>query len=254
MYTLHDVRKVQIRLLEMAVAIRDILESYNIPYFITYGTLLGAVRHGGFIPWDDDFDFYLFDDTYEKAMDILKKHLPLDMFLEYSDSEPLYFHGWSHVKDMNTIAKCDKFPQDNCYEHKGICVDLYRTKRIPEEEERLYRVNEEKKYLFRRKRVGLIDEEVFSSRIATVEKNLKEELSRLKQSRKSGNDIFAFSIFYDDRLYPDELFPLKKYRFENTEFLGPNNASALLSRCYGDYMQLPSMENRKPHYSSVTFL
>ena len=62
MYTQEDVKKVQKRLLEMAVVIRDILEAHQIPYFITYGTLLGAVRHKGFIPWDDDFDLYLFDE------------------------------------------------------------------------------------------------------------------------------------------------------------------------------------------------
>ena len=81
-----DIKRVQNRLLEMGKVIADILERNNIPYMITFGTLLGAVRHGGFIPWDDDFDMFLFEDSYEKAMEVLSKELPMDMFLENKDT------------------------------------------------------------------------------------------------------------------------------------------------------------------------
>ena len=77
-----DVPRVQKVLFNMAVAIRDILEKNAIPYMLAYGTLLGAVRHKGFIPWDDDFDFYLFGDSYEKAIRCLRDELPADYFVE----------------------------------------------------------------------------------------------------------------------------------------------------------------------------
>ena len=54
-----DIKRVQKRLLEMGTVIARILEKHDIPYMITFGTLLGAVRHHGFIPWDDDFDIFL---------------------------------------------------------------------------------------------------------------------------------------------------------------------------------------------------
>ena len=115
MCTPEEVKRIQSRLLEMAVAVRDILEKHHIPYFLTYGSLLGAVRHQGFIPWDDDFDLYLFDDSYDEAMKVLGAELPGDMFLEYWETEPLFFHAWAHVKDMHSRTECESFPQENFF-------------------------------------------------------------------------------------------------------------------------------------------
>lgn len=254
MYTQDDVKKVQVRLLEMAKAIRDILEKNNIPYFITYGTLLGAVRHKGFIPWDDDFDFYLFDDSYDKALEILRKELPNDLFLEYWETEPKYFHGWAHVKDVNSITECELFPDDGKYTHKGISVDLYRTKRIFEEEEKKFRLSEHIAYLNRKHNVGFMSDAAFSEKVNELTQKLAVENRRLSELFYHGKEVYAFFIIYNDRLFIDEMFPLKKYQFEDTEFYGPQNAHALLSRCYGNYMELPPVEKRHPHYSSVKFL
>ena len=145
-----NVRKVQARLLEMAVKIAGILERNDVPYQIACGTLLGAVRHGGFIPWDDDFDLALFDDTYDRAIEILRSELPQDMFVEDEKSEPRYFHGWAHVKDLNSAAHCDLFPQDNLYSHHGLSVDLYRWKRMHSSCLLDWRMDELRKYLNRK--------------------------------------------------------------------------------------------------------
>lgn len=254
MYTQEDVRKVQKRLLEMAKAIRDILESHDIPYFITYGTLLGAVRHKGFIPWDDDFDFYLLEESYDEALCVLKKELSEDVFLEYWETEPKYFHSWAHVKDINSITECELFPQDGMYSHKGISIDLYKTKKIFEEEESSYRLSQHISYLQKRYEVGLLDKSVYYEKTKELETKYNYEVERLKAIVNKGREMYAFYLIYNDRLFLDELFPLKKYQFEDTEFYGPAIADVLLKRCYGDYMQLPPVEKRHPHYSSVRFI
>ena len=249
MFITSDLRVIQKRMLEMALIIRDILEKNDIPYFITYGTLLGAVRHKGFIPWDGDFDYYLFSDTYEKALECLRKELPNDMFVEYYDTEPLFFHGWAHIKDLKSECVWEENKhQDSAYAHQGICIDLYKTTRIPENHEKLYRATQCVAYLERRKKANLISVGEYENRMRLEKQIIEEEMDVIAKVERPEiiPDIYAFEIFYDDRLYVDEVFPLKKYIFEGEYFYGPNKPEALLERCYGDWMTPPPLDKRKP--------
>lgn len=253
LYDKNVIKKVQCRILEMATATRDILESNNIPYFITYGTLLGAVKYKGFVPWDDDFDFYLFSDSYDDALCVLRKELPSNYFVEYFDTEPLYFHSWAHVKDLKSKRVNVAFPRDQVYAHHGITIDLYRTVKINENEEKMHRAQEHLEYLDRLEKFNLMDISEITKRRKKLFQIVEEENRAIVNRNEQQRQIFAFNKGYNDWLYIEELFPLKRYEFERNLFWGPNNAHALLSRCYGDYSQLPPMEARKPHSKDYVF-
>lgn len=251
MESYENLKEVQHRLLEMAVSIKAIFEKHNIKYFITYGTLLGAVRHKGFIPWDDDFDFYLFDEDYDEAIEILRRELPHDLFLEDEKSEPLYFHGWIHVKDLKSYAEYTLYPQDEIYSHKGISVDIYRAYKIDFNAEKAFRIKKHIEYLNRRYSKGAIEETEYRSRISDLETQLSKEN---EMQFSEGKAVYTFPSIYNDRIFPEEMFPLRPYLFNGYYFLGPNDADAFLKRCYGNYMALPPEDKRHPHYSSVKFI
>jgi len=244
-----DIEKVQQRLTEMGKIIANILESNKIPYMITFGTLLGAVRHKGFIPWDDDFDFFLFDDTYDKAIEVLQKELPENIFLEDEKSEPLYFHGWAHIKDINTEVYCEQFPQDNLYAHHGLSVDLYRCKKMKLRDLCNFRKNEAEKYLHRKLVNKLISSEEYNLKLSTLLSKIDDEE---KESIDSEEEIYAMAV-QERFMKSNDIFPLIRYQFGNEEFYGPKNADGILKHFYGDYMSLPKKENRIPHYSKVIF-
>ena len=252
METSFDIKRVQNRLLTMAKATAEILEKHNIPYQIAFGTLLGAVRHGGFIPWDDDFDFLLFDDSYDKATEVLACELPADMMLENEKTEPKYFHGWAHVKDLKSECDCALFPQDNIYKHHGLSVDLYKLTKIKEKDFAQYRLNEAIAYIDRRKKLGFISEEDYEKKKELFIREFNERKDKEQTACDSEKEIFAYPFTYGKQEI-DEVFPLKKYKFEDTEFLGPNQYHPLLVSEYKDYMQLPPEEDRKPHYTSVKY-
>lgn len=245
-----NTRETQDRLLEMAKAIAEILDRNGIRWFIAFGTLLGAVRHQGFIPWDDDFDIHVVDEDYDKAIAALRKELPEELFVEDAESEPLYFHAWAHVKDLTTIAHCKFFPQDNMYAHKGLSVDLYRLTGMKDYEIPAFRAGENLNYQRRKYEKGIITEDEFRQK----EQSLLELMENISGEKSGGGrDAFA-DLIVSCPIYPEEVYPLKEYSFEGTSFKGPKDADAYLSKIYGNYMELPPLESRKRHYDSVILI
>lgn len=244
-----DLVRIQNRLLEMARCIHGILSKHRIPYVITYGTLLGAIRHKGFIPWDDDFDIYLFDDSYERAMTVLSQELPKNLFLENEKSEPLYFHGWAHVKDLNSEAYCEQFPQDNLYSHHGLSVDLYKATLIPREQLTLFQLQERLNYYTRKFSHNLINEADYFNQKALLGQLITEENNKAVMS--PDDLVYGFMSLDGDYFEVNEVFPLKLYAFEGEFFYGPNKFNDFLTRCYGNYLELPPLDKRIPHYSQV---
>lgn len=239
---------VQKRLLYMGNCVKRILEENNIPYMITFGTLLGAVRHGGFIPWDDDFDFMLFDDTYEEAVRILKEKLPDDLFVEDEFSEPLYFHGWVHVKDKNSKVHYKQYTDDSVYKNQGLHLDLYKATKIKENRLEEFYINGHIEYLGRKFRKKIIPENQYLKKIA----ELNQKLENVREI-DSENYIYGLNV-PEKSIEIKDVLPLKKYQFEDSCFLGPANADSVLTHFYGDYMELPSLDKRVPHYERVDFI
>ena len=86
--------------IKIALEIKRICEKNGLPYFIIAGTLLGAVRHGGFIPWDDDMDFGLLREDYEKFIEACKTDLSDEFFLHTWDTDPEYPFSYAKIASL----------------------------------------------------------------------------------------------------------------------------------------------------------
>lgn len=244
-YTKKDVKKVQSILLEMAKIACRILEFHKIPYFITNGTLLGAVRHKAFIPWDDDFDIFLFDDTYQNAIRCLKNDLPEHLIIHSIENDTHYFHAWNRVKNLKTkIIPNQMYHQDNnILKYQCLSIDLYRIKKMKEDDVENYKITEALEFFKRKLQSGLIDNEEYNKNI----KKLNAKLNKLQNNKlkKSITDIYMFMLLLKKPLHPRDIFPLREYCFEDTNFLGPNNYKNVLTSLYGDYRTIPEYRERK---------
>ena len=247
-----DIKKVHDRLLYMAVCVRDILEKHAIPHLITYGTLLGAVRHKGFIPWDDDFDMFILDERYDEAIKLLKIELPIDLMIEDSETESMFFHGWARLKDKKTIVNYALQNDNYYYKNKGLGIDLFRPKKMKENEEIPYRLKEHIDYLNRKIKLGIRSNDELAPKIDKLKRELNDYYNKNKDCNT--NYIYTFCSIIPSHYDIYDLFPLKKYPFESTYFWGPNNPSSFLKQCYGDYMTLPPLEKRHVHNYDVKFL
>jgi len=242
--------EIQKKLLYMAKVVCSILEQNNIPYIVIDGTLLGAIRHKGFIPWDDDFDILLFDDTYDEACAVLRNELPSNMFLEDEKTEPLYFHSWAHVKDRDTSVVFKEWHQDALYSCQGLAIDLYKAKKMEKGDLNEYLLNEELLYRKRQLHAGIIQDYEYCK----YEETINDKKNRMNNTGESDDSIEIYgriTKYVSPFLFVEEVFPLRKIKFESETFWGPNKPFDILARSYGNYMELPPENKRVGSYLKV---
>lgn len=237
--TMEDVKKIQQKLLEMAVMLRDILERDDIPYTIIFGSLLGAVRHKGFIPWDLDFDFCIPEEVYEDALKRIESELPSDYAVLNRETDENYCACWSKIVDKKSEMVFDMYERDNTYKYRGVHVDLYKMKKTGANNYRYDLLTDNMEYYRLMYKRNLLQEKEYLSFIDPIQK----ELQALKCVEEE-KDRYYFLNFLNTSA--TNIFPRRLYEFEGYEFYGPADYDAVLNDCYykGDYMQLPPYEKR----------
>ena len=115
--------------LTMALEVKRICEANNIPYFILAGTLLGAVRHKGFIPWDDDLDIGMLRVDYDKFVQIAPQQINSSFFLQNWDTEDRFPFPFSKLRVKDTLM----IEKNNVHAlgHKGIFIDIFPLDDVP---------------------------------------------------------------------------------------------------------------------------
>lgn len=111
-------------MLEILQEIHKICVENNLTYWLEAGTLLGAVRHKGFIPWDDDSDVSMPRADYEKFLKIAQEKLPEDMFLQTQDTDKEYPLSWAKIRKNGTLL-VETGETGNEKYHHGIFVDIF---------------------------------------------------------------------------------------------------------------------------------
>ena len=108
-------------LLELFDYVREVCEKNDLPYLLIAGTTLGARRHGGFIPWDDDLDIALLRSDYEKLLTLLRQEKNLLYTLQDERNEPRYFLPFAKLRKNGTIFRESVAP--DLYENPGIFLE-----------------------------------------------------------------------------------------------------------------------------------
>lgn len=240
-----NLRKLQLLEKEVLDFIVSICKKHNIIYWLESGTLLGAVRHKGFIPWDDDIDISMDRENYNKFEEIFKKYY---MNTEYN----LTFYK----KDRFMKVESKKyFILTNDNEELAVWVDIFPYDYYPESNKKIITLVD--KYFMRpskirdKKGISIYFHNLFISIRRTISKRFirKKYFINLFISKKK--DVYigrAFESNYKLLLKKtSEIFPLIKVKFENDEYYAPKNIDLVLSQEYGNYM-IPDDNPKYRHF------
>lgn len=250
-YGRHEIKLAQKILLENATNISSLLESAGVKHTLAFGTLLGAVRHNGFVPWDDDFDFFVADEDYEDAITILRSCLPSHLLVHDQRNDENYFHSWARIKDLRTrVTSAGYYHRHNeLLKYKCLSIDLYRLKGLRPDQIQDYLEDEALAFFDRKRQANLIGLKEFQQGIAGVKKYLEER--NVGVASKGRQDFHRLCIVKMESAIPDEFFfPAVKVPFSNEYFYAPSNSKFVLSSLFGQYEAIPDYEDRLSRLTS----
>lgn len=248
---LHQLQRVITEILQVVTSICD---KHNIPYFLAEGTLLGAIRHQGIIPWDDDIDIAVPRAEYERLMKILPKELPPAYYLQYAGNDRQYWLHFAKVRKKGTAFYETTWEGLKNKEKQQIYIDIF-----PLDEGNDIKVAGKQRLLIHRlSHIGYVktcnDKEKLFRYYAfkLLPMRLVQWLQRkVSTYQKQGNYYICFGSAYgaEKHFIPKEKYlPARQQMFEDKMYSVPADSDFILRSLYGaDYMQLPPEDKRTNH-------
>lgn len=268
-----DLRKLQMIELSMLKEVVRICDKYGLTYYLSAGTFLGAVRHKGFIPWDDDADVRMPRPDYEKLL----KVLPDELNAKYKYAHFLYNKShWYYLRVLDprvTLRRNNTNGERYCY----AWIDIFPLDGMPKNG--LHNKLRRFRLLYRRMmlQLSVFDEIItLNKKRPTYERMIIWIAMHTPIQRMLSYDKMWYKLDKALKAYPLEkaeyyvnfmgMYKFKdmipktvygkgaKYQFEDGYFNGPEDYDAFLKHLYGDYMKLPPVEARNKHMTEIVSL
>ncbi len=260
-----DIKRVALNMLK---TFDEVCSKHGIIYSAFAGTLLGAVRHQGFIPWDDDIDIFMFRDEYAKLTELIRKEDPFcgeillfDVNLNKKYSLPL-----AKLIDSHTELK-QKLHAERC--SLGVYIDIFIYDRVPEDmnvrrklferEDKLQRIWYLCDYLPTSKgktwkgKIKYLVRRVLNLGFARFVTKRMEHVAKLTNGKNKNSFLLGNLLYCSNRegqmISHSDLLNVVRTKFEEQEICIIKEYDSFLTRYFGDYMKLPPVEQRVSTHS-----
>ncbi|WP_029452110.1 LicD family protein [Clostridium algidicarnis] len=271
-----ELRQCQLILLRILKIVTYVCEKNSLTYWLDSGTLLGAVRHEGFIPWDDDIDIAMPREDYEKFLKVAKEELPDDLYVQNLDTTEFAGNTWTQIKDrkskivLSEDAKyhqglyIDIFPMDsysNNFFKRNFVEKIHKLSYIkvqainaPLKKPILKGMNFPKNIIKILLKIVFFVFAIFDYN-KIYEMNIKSKNKRIENIKKNSKTNYGYGtevLNWDVGFNAEDVLPItKKMKFEDAEFMVPRNTDAILKELYGNYMQIPNVDKQVYHNLSL---
>lgn len=259
-----QMKKVWAVQLDLLEKFEDVCRRHGLRYFASGGTLLGAIRHKGYIPWDDDIDVMMMRDDYDKLLAVADEEFAAPYFFQTPYNDDKYSRGHAQLRNSNTTAVLAS--EQGCYPfNQGVFIDVFPADAIPDDEKA--RAAQCRRILFCEKLLNLTVRYP-SNRNKSALKSLLHILASpipyrwiCKQkdkacARYNGQGMTHVGMIsflpQEERLYfPTDAFAeVQTVPFEYTTIDIPAGYDVLLSHQYGDYL---TMKQENSYHGGIIF-
>lgn len=247
-----NLRSCQLKQLSILVEVAKICDKYHIDYWLDGGTLLGAVRHGGFIPWDDDIDIGMSLEGMNKFIKIAPNELSKNLFLQTPETDPTNKEPIIKIRDLNSlyIEAGDTF---NVPYQKGLYIDIFPfidyptiprswVKKICKGISKSYSILHKQHYYSLRSFAEFF---YFGFKYWLFTLIWKTLCIACKKGTYLSNVLHNNGYGIMHRI--DSVYPLSEIEFEGRMFKAPRNVDAYLKDLYNNYMEIPPKEKQIVH-------
>ena len=251
-YQRRHLREMQLAELDILTEVAKVCEAEGIPYWLDSGTLLGAVRHGGFIPWDDDIDICMPIEDIPRFVAAARKRLPRHLQVQTPDTEPELRMPVCKVRNLNSfmVEAADDFAKSYA---KGLFIDIFPMHDWPsfgpKFSKRVARG-------YCRANAILHAQHTYSWRACAELFYFGAKRALLKTAWTVGSLFVGKGKYYSNTLnnsgngnrhLRSSIFPLGTILFEGRTFAAPADPDAYLKDLFGNYMALPPEDQRTGH-------
>lgn len=231
----------------------DLFDKTNIKYCLAFGSLLGAVRHGGFIPWDDDLDLLVYDEYYDQAMDLLRNKLPSNLIIHSIENDPNYYHCWNRVKNLNTsVSSAEFYHIDNkILKYKCLSIDLYRLPLMLFKDVEKYIEREAMVFWHKKHEAKLITDDENAIVPHYVRSYVATKMDGINSVGLAEDQLVRFFCMKMKKPVIAKYFDrLISTPFDDTSFLIPEFSDKVLDSMFDNYWELPNLQDRKTRLTS----
>lgn len=250
--------------IDLFMVFDDICKKYDIEYFFIAGSALGATRHKGFIPWDDDIDIGMLRPELDKFLAVAENHLPQNVFLSTGNNEDKRFDGLIRLRDKNSTGVIVDEVFKDC--NKGVFIELYPFDNVPNS--RLLRKIQAFKsrfyyhalcsYCYRKKG---FKEALFRSytNLFSYNKVYRKYIKNCTKYNKKNTiyvDTPALPMYQKGEINLYFYSDVKETEYVDFEYIKvkiPKGNDRCLKIMFGDYMQLPPIEERGAHHNQYVY-